>query len=241
MKKRLLTQAEEECKVKFKSALVTAASGKVRGLVASHNKGGAYFRGLTIPTNPNTSFQQAVRNNLSTLQTRFLSTVTAVQRAAWATYAENTPVTNAMGDTIKLTANQWYVACNSLRLQSSVAVVDAGPVIFGLPTLTLPVPTIIAAGTTVSVAFTNTDAWANEAGGYLLVFASRSQNATINFFKGPFRFAGKVTGAATPPTSPAVITLPFVIGPVGSKMFFRFVALRADGRKSIDLFSTATA
>lgn len=227
--------------MKFTSAMMTAASGAVKGLVASHNKGGAYFRGRVIPTNPNTAFQQVIRNALSTLQTRFLTVVTSAQRAAWAVYAENTPITNALGATIKLTANQWYVACNSLRLQGGVAVIDAGPVTYGLPTLTLPVPTIVAAGTTTSLAFTNTDAWAGEAGGYLLVFASRPQNATINFFKGPYRFAGKVTGAATPPTTPATITLPFTIGPVTSKMFFRFVALRADGRKSIDLFSVATA
>lgn len=227
--------------MKFTSQIVAGASGSIRGLVASHNKGGQYFRGRTIPTNPNSSFQQAVRNNLSVLQTRFLSTLTAAQRAAWATYAENTPVTDALGNSIKLTANQWYVACNSLRLQASVAVVDAGPTTFGLPTFTTPVPTIVAAGTTVSLAFTNTDAWANAAGGYLLLFASRPQNATINFFKGPYRFAGKVTGAATPPTSPAVITLPFPIGPAGSKMFFRSVVITADGRKSIDQFLVGTA
>lgn len=223
--------------MKYKSAMMTTASGKLRGIVASHNKGGQYMRGLTIPTNPNSSFQQAIRNALSTLQTRFLTTVTAAQRLAWATYAENTPVTNSLGDSIKLTANQWYVACNSLRLQASVAVVDAGPTTAGLPSLTLPVPTVVAAGTTASIAYTNTDAWATAAGGYLLVYASRGMNATINYFKGPYRFAGKVVGSGTPPTSPAVITLPFVIGPTGSKMFFRFVALSADGRKSIDLFS----
>jgi hypothetical protein len=93
----------------------------------------------------------------------------------------------------------------------------------------------------VSLAFTNTDAWATAVGGYLLLFASRAQNATVNFFKGPYRFAGKIAGAATPPTSPAVITLPFPIGPVGSKMYFRAVAIMADGRKSIDQFLNATA
>jgi hypothetical protein len=227
--------------VKFKSALMTAGSGKLRGIVASHNKGGSYLRGLTIPTNPRSSFQTTVRNNLSVLQTRFLTTVTSVQRAAWAVYAENTPVTDALGDSIKLSANQWYVALNSLRLQAGVATIDAGPTTFGLATMTAPVATIVAAGTTVSLAFTNTDAWANEVGGYLLLYASRPQNATINFFKGPFRFAGKVAGAGTPPTTPATITLPFVIGPATSKMFFRAVAVRADGRKSIDLFLSATA
>lgn len=227
--------------MKFTSALVSGASGSIRGMTASHNRGGQYLRGRTIPTNPNSVFQQAVRNNLSVLQTRFLSTLTAAQRLAWTTYAQNTPVTDSLGNSIKLTANQWYIACNSLRLQAGIAVVDAGPTTFGLPTFTTPVPTIVAAGTTVSMAFTNTDSWATAVGGALLIFASRPQNPTVNFFKGPYRFAGKVLGAVTPPTSPAVITLPFPIGPVGSKMYFRAVAVGVDGRKSIDQFLVGTA
>jgi hypothetical protein len=41
-----------------------------------------------------------------------------------------------------------------------------------------------------------------------------------------------VNGAATPPTSPATITLPFVTGPALSKLFMKVVAVRADGRPS---------
>lgn len=227
--------------MKYNSALLTEASGSMGGIVASHNAGGSYFRKRVTPTNPNTSFQQGVRNNLSILQTRFLSTVTAAQRAAWATYAATTPVTDSLGASRHLSAQQWYVACNSLRLQSALTVVDAGPVTSGLPTMTSPVPTIVAAGSTMSLAFTNTDAWANEVGGAMLVFASRARNATINFFKGPYRYAGKIAGAATPPTSPATITLPFTIGAATSKMFFKVVIVRTDGRKSIDVFLTGIA
>jgi hypothetical protein len=74
--------------LKFTSQIVAGASGSIRGLTASHNRGGQYFRGRTIPTNPNSVFQQAVRNNLSVLQTRFLSTLTAAQRLAWTTYGQ---------------------------------------------------------------------------------------------------------------------------------------------------------
>lgn len=227
--------------MKYTSALLTAASGKLRGIVASHNRGGSYFRGLTVPTNPNTAQQQSVRNNLASLQVTFANTLTGAQRTGWQTYATNTPVTDALGHSITLTGQQMFVKCNSLRLQAGLSVIAAPPGLYGLAALTLPVPTIIAAGTTASVAITNTDAWAGEVGGALLIYASRPFGGTINYFKGPYRYAGKVAGAVSPPTSPATVTLPFTIGSATTKMGFRFVAVRADGRPSPELFQTATA
>lgn len=224
----------------FKSALLTQGSGSLMGMTASHNRGGAYLRGRTIPTNPNTAQQQAVRNALSALQVRYAGVLTLAQRVAWQTYAVNTPVTNSLGDSILLTGQQMYVKCNTLRLQAGLTVVDAGPATTGLISLTLPVPTIAAAGTTASIAYTNTDSWANAVGGALLVYSSRLVSATVNYFKGPYRYAGKVAGAATPPTSPSVITLPFPIGATGTKLGFRFVAVGVDGRVSPELFQLST-
>lgn len=226
--------------MKYKSPILSQGSGTMAGSVWSHNKGGNYVRNWRVPTNPNTAFQVAMRDYLSQLSTSWGQTLTALQRTAWATFAANVSWVDALGQSINLDGRNWYIKCNSIRLQASVAIVTAAPTVFQMATLTLPVPTITAAGTTVSVAYTNTDGWAGEVGGYLLVFASRPMNASVNFFKGPYRFAGKVSGAATPPTSPAVITLPFPSGPAGSKQFFRFVAVRADGRPSPDFRVTGT-
>lgn len=227
--------------MKFNSPIVSAGSGKFAGLVASRNKGGMYLRGYAKPINPKTSFQQVMQNAVSNLQTRFSNVLTNPQRAAWAVFAQNVSVVDALGASIKLTAQNWYIKCNSLRIQSSLSTIDAAPTIFELATLTIPVITLTAASATASMAFTNTDSWAGEVGGALLVYASRPQNNTINFFKGPYRFCAKVAGAATPPTSPASLTLPFVAGPAGSKVCFRVVAVRADGRPSPDFYFQSIA
>lgn len=216
----------------FKSALMTAGSGKIRGIVASHNAGGAYFRGLTIPVNPRSTRQTTVRNNMTALSTYWANTLTGAQRSAWQTYADNVSWTNALGDTIKVSGLNAFIACNVSRLQASLAQVNAAPTIFDRATFTLPIPTITAASTTLSLAFTNTDGWAGEVGGGLLVYASKAQNPSINFFNGPYTFVGKVSGAVSPPTTPATLTLNFPAGPSGSRMFFRFLASRADGRLS---------
>jgi hypothetical protein len=64
----------------------------------------------------------------------------------------------------------------------------------------------------------------------MFVFASRPQNPSINFFKGPYRIIATIPGAdPTPPTSPQSISLAFPVVE-GQKVFFRANVTRADGR-----------
>lgn len=221
--------------MKFASPVYSKASGSIAGITYSHNKGGLYTRARATPVNTFSAFREAVKDNVAILATLWSNTLTVAQRTAWGVFATNVTAVNALGASINLSAINWYIKFNAYRLQASVARVDTAPVVFELASLTLPVPTITALGTTASIAYTvtaGTDDWAREAGGYLLVYASRPFSPGRAQQKGGFRYAGKVTGAATPPTSPAVVTLPFASGPSGSKQEFQFVAVRADGRSS---------
>lgn len=218
--------------MKYTSALVATGSGSIGGLTASHNKGGQYVRRRAIPTNPQSSQQVAVRNALATLASRWGDVLTPAERAAWDVYAANVPKIDTLGNSINLSGMQWYVACNTPRIQEgTLSIIDAGPTVYQLASLTDPSFAFDATADEIDVTFTNTDGWAGEVGGALLVFASRPQSPSINFFKGPYRFAGVVLGAATPPTSPASISLPFVIA-AGQKVFAQVRAVRADGRIS---------
>lgn len=220
--------------MKYKSALVTAASGSVNGLVASHNRGGQYLRGKTIPTNPSSSFQVAVRDQMALLTSAWSQTLTALQRQGWQDYADAVEVTDALGEKRKLTGLNWYIACNTPRFLASLARVDAPPTVFTLAALTNPGITSFTASTRVLVAtYTNTDGWAITTGGALLFFISRPQSPGVNYFKGPYRFLGSVAGnTATPPTSPFTSGAgPFSTG-VGNNVFIQARALNADGRIS---------
>jgi hypothetical protein len=223
----------------FKGTIIGPASGSIAGIVASHNTSGQYMRNRTVPTNPNSIFQQAVRNAMSVLVAAWSNTLTAAERTAWATYAANVPVLNRLGDPINLSGLNMYLRGNISRLQAGLARQDTAPTVMSLNELTSP-GVSIASSTTASVAYTNTDSWAITTGGALLLFASREQSPTINFFKGPYRFAGLVLGnTATPPTSPEVITLPFTVA-TGNQVFFRAVAITADGRQSADFRTVDT-
>lgn len=220
--------------MKFKSALVTQASGSVGGATFSRNAGGMYIRGRAIPVNPSSPQQQVVRNALTALSQRWIATLTQVQRDAWKVYADNTPITDTLGEARPISANAMYNRCNIARLQAGAAVVDAAPTVYDLGGFTSIVPTITASTDLASIAFTNTDAWATAAGGYLLLFASRPENPSISFFKGPYQYMGKISGAASPPTSPASFALPFPCA-VGQAIFLQVTASQVDGRYSTPL------
>lgn len=217
--------------MKYVSALLTAASGKVRGLVASHNKGGTYFRGKTIPTNPSTAGQQAARARVSSLNARFRSVLTATARASWAVFAENTNVIDRLGNSVLLTGPNWYIKSNAIRSQMGLPLIDVASSTFALSTLSPLTGSVAAGATNMTLGWSNADDWqGNSNTGGVAIYASRPQNTTINYFTGPYQFAGKIAGTATAGT--ASIALPFVSGTSGTKIFVKAVASAPDGRPS---------
>lgn len=221
----------------FKSEIVTQVSGSVGGTTYSHNSAGMYRRARSIPVNPNSAAQQTVRNNMSELAQAWNNVLTQAQRDAWDNYANLSPITGVLGDPLVLSGQQMYIRCNAVRLRAGAARVDAGPVLTGLIALTTPVATVDISDGTISVAYTNSDAWAGEVGGGLVIQASRFMSAGINFFKGPYRFSSAVDGAVVPPTSPETVTQnPFgqlvSAATAGQKCALRYTAFQADGRIS---------
>lgn len=225
----------------FTSTVIASASGSAGGLVASRNRYGMYFRARAVPVNPNTTFQQDVRAQLAAFATRW-ATLTDSERSSWNTYATNTPVTNALGQSVTLTGFLHYVRSNTARVQGGLDIIDDAPAEFGLPTFT-PVTLQVAAPAetpTISIVFDNVDDWANETQGALLLAASRPYSATKSFFKGPFRFMDVILGDdATPPTSPAQFTnVPFPFE-ADQKISVKVRACLADGRLSSEQIVTA--
>ncbi len=211
-----------------------AASGKLGALVASHNKGGQYLRARTTPTNPNTVQQQAVRNAIRTLGPRWVETLTSDQQAGWETYAANVTVTNRLGDQIHIPALAMYIRSNVSRLQASLDIVDDAPTTFDLgaaPALgPITIPASAIAGATGTITLAGENAWAADPDNVLLVYASRPQNQTKLFFKGPYRLGGDASVVASGPNY--TFGLPFETGPNTTQTFFALRVAYADGRLS---------
>jgi hypothetical protein len=215
--------------MKFLSQIVTAASGSIAGCTYAHNRYGNYIRSRTLPVNPKSPGQVAIRNFFAGLAAIWASQLTQPQRNAWALYAANVPTGNGIFGPQFVTGLNWFIACNTLRLQAGLTRIDIAPALFSLAGITAPI--IAPSATLTPVVFLNTDLWATAIGGFLACYFSPPQSPTHTFYGGSYRYAGKVAGAVVPPTSPASMNLPFP-GIAGQRIFARFVAENADGRKS---------
>jgi hypothetical protein len=212
---------------------VAQISGSIAGTTFSRNRYGAYARNRSIPVNPNTSAQQKVRSTVSLLSNMWSQTLTAAQRAAWKTYADNVEVLNRLGDSVNLTGFNMYVRSNTALVYNDFDPVDDAPTTFVLGEQDPTAAAAVSAATqNISLTFDTEMAWVAEDNAHLLLYASTGQNATINHYAGSFAIAGTVDGnSTTAPTSPASISMPSPVV-AGQKVFFQARIVRADGRLS---------
>lgn len=220
--------------MKWASGLISTGSGSAAGATWGHNRFGQYVRRRAIPVNPNSPRQATIRAFLQAAVVAWQEQLGDSERNSWEVYAAAINWPTSLG-TVKLTGEMmWirtYVALREAGLTNLAIVVANGtaPAVLDLSTFT-PVTFTLASPNTASVAFTNTDGWATEDGGFLLLYAGMPQSPARNFFGGPWQFLGKVTGdTATPPTSPAALTWPFTAG-AGQRVWLYGRAIRVDGR-----------
>ena len=208
-------------------------------MVYSHNRYGYYVRSRAVPTNPNTSRQQAVRLAIQTLAQRWSAQLSDAQRSAWNTYGDNVSVLDKIGNAINLSGFNWYVGNNALIDQLGGTYVDDGPVIFTrAESDTTFNPSTSEATQLISVAFDTGLDWVGEDGAYMAIFMSIPQGEGRTYLLPRFRFAGQIDGdSVTPPTSPQTISVPWAVTE-DQKTLVQGRIVRADGRTSPPFLST---
>lgn len=222
--------------MKFKSHIATQVSGSQGGTTYAQNQGGMYMRARSIPTNPNTPQQSALRAVFKGIMNAWTNTLTSAQRAAWNVYSTNVTFIDKLGTAISIGGVANYVRANTPRVQNALSRIDNAPVTFNVGAFTPPTFAVTHSSTSMVATFTAGDTW-NTAGGGMFIYASRPQNSSINFFKGPFRLVGVVSGVAT---SPQTFVLPFAAGTTASTMFFKVSVTQPDGRLSSDQIIKST-
>lgn len=227
--------------MKFKSEVMTQASGSIGGVTYAHNSAGMYRRARSIPVNPDTGPQQSVRMTMAELSTAWAG-LTSAQREGWAAWASANPITGVFGDPLTLSGQQMYIRLNAARMVSSAVAsitalprVDDPPLVAGMATFTPFVFTGVSGSqASVSLAYDNTDAWANEDDAAILAYSGLVTSGGRTYYKGPYQFTATALGdSVTPPTSPlSVSNIFFAGGDPGQKMAIRARVVRADGRIS---------
>lgn len=111
----------------IKSALLTAASGKLGGMVASHNKGGMYLRALTIPTTSTTAPALAAKARLATASAHFAG-LTQAERDSWTRAGTLRPELNALGDTKILSGIALHNRIHTRMVLAGDTPIDTAPI-----------------------------------------------------------------------------------------------------------------
>ena len=224
--------------------LVGDISGSVGGTTFARNAGGLYARRRTVPVNPSSTYQGTVRSALSSLVARWYTILTAAQREAWANYAAAVQLPNALGFLHNVPPLSHYIRSNVPRIQAdnaAIDVVDDAPTTFGLASFNDPTPGVPSEATqNFTLDFVETDQWLDHTGACMLIYVSRPQNQTVNYFKGPYRYRQIVLGDdTTPPSSPVTVSAPFPFA-AGQRLFIRVMVSREDGRLSTPFRTYAT-
>lgn len=184
------------------SPILGGLSGSIAGNTFAHNRGGQYVRQRSIPVNPTTTKQSAIRNIISITSSGW-NGLTQPQRDAWAQWAALNPVVDSLGQTVQLTGHQAFVGLNSRLALAAVAAVTTPPAGVGPPDLTGATAVLTAPGS-IAVTYTPTPL---PAGNRLVVWATIPATVGRNPNRNQARLIGISAAAAA---SPQTIASPYV-------------------------------
>lgn len=112
--------------MKYLSALLTQASGKLGGAVAAKNRGGNYFRARVAPVQPRSVAQQNVRSNLAT-QAAIWKGLTQANISAWNALASLTTLSDSLGNSYKPSGIDLFVALNTNLADNGLTPITTAP------------------------------------------------------------------------------------------------------------------
>lgn len=107
--------------------MVAQVSGRVAGIVFSHNRGGAYVRNGSIPVKVSSDKALSYKAILSAASQGW-SALTDAQRSAWKAFGQTKTTTNRLGKAIKLSGQNWYIALTARLLAAGEAAIVTPPV-----------------------------------------------------------------------------------------------------------------
>jgi hypothetical protein len=178
--------------MKVLAGLVTQGSGSIGGMTMSKNKQGYYLRARTVPSNPNTLSQQAIRTAFAAL-TPAWSSLTQSQQANWNLYAKNVSVVLNNGQTRILSGFNWFVGANQLRLQANEDVQNDAPSVMTMAQSPYGIEAFYTGMNTMAVRFNLLDAPTTPGtGDQLLIQIGRPQTLGTLYFKSPYQFVGTI-------------------------------------------------
>jgi len=174
-------------KIKF-GMMMTDASGKLGGQVFAKNRGGNYVRTKGIPTNPQTTFQTAVRALFASISSGW-SALTDAQRASWNTAVSSFARTDVFGDLRNPSGKALYQ-----RLNQNLALTGQAQLTVAPSTAEIPNVQIVSVLGDVSSETLNIDTSGDSTGFEVAVYATPRLSQGTSFVKNDLRQITTIEG-----------------------------------------------
>jgi hypothetical protein len=118
--------------------LTTPQSGSVGGVTAGHGRAGQFVRSRRKPVQVGSARQFVIRSAMGAASSAW-SSLTPTEQASWAAAAAAHPIADALGQSMLLSGHQFFVRCQSQRLNIGLGADGPVPVdysLFGLGDVT---------------------------------------------------------------------------------------------------------
>jgi len=214
-----------------------AASGRLGGIVASHNKYGMYFRNGSIPVKATSPAALNAKARMATISQQYQS-LTSAQKLAWLAWCTTNPGTNRLGQQITLSPNAAYVSLNTrLHFLGVASIVDPPLTPAPVALLTLVQSCDIGIGT-FDLTFTATPLGAADV---LWIQSCVVDSSGINWVQNLLRLIGATAGAqASPFDHEALVTARFGTLQVGQTVHSQVAAVDSTNGQISPALATKT-
>jgi len=198
-------------------------SGSIADRTHSHNRAGQYTRNRRAPVQPIGNGRRAeIRAAFGTASAAW-SALTEAQRNSWTSFANDHPFTDALGQAIKLTGHQMFVAVYTTSVNAGLGAVTVPPAdlaVLDISTTTVTVS--VSSGITLS-------ALGGDGTGRVLVALSPSMSPGRSFTSQFNQLGVAEDDDAAFNITTAVYAAEFGTPVTGQAVFIRLRAVNADG------------
>ena len=211
-------------------------SGSIAGTTHSHNRAGQYTRNRRSPVQPvGTGRRAFIRSRFGNASTAY-GALTSSQQAAWQTYADSHPIVDSLGQSIKLTGHQMYVAVNTQLLNCLQAQSNVPPVSAAVAPPVVTVYTAVASTGVVTITMTASGTSTD----FILVAFARPQSggrSQVSAFWQADVLPGNSIGNATEGTK---VVVQFGALVAGQRLFLKLTPVNQYGVTGTPLIRIAT-
>lgn len=200
------------------------SSGSIAGTTSSHNRAGQYTRNRRSPVQPVGTGRRAFIRSSFSAASKAWQALTAVNQAAWTSYAASHPITDALGQSVTLTGHQMFVSCAVSLLNCGAALPTSPPASAAVSSAGVPTFTAVHSG-----AITVTPAGGGVATDYLLYAFSAPVSAGVSFMKTFWQAGHVAANSVAAIVATAAYTAQFGSVQVGQKIFLKVTPVNQYG------------